>query len=799
MSMLNFKHGLYANLPSAISNGTIYVTTDEKAMYVDLNDTRIRLSQIITLSTYDWQNLTPPYSTEAFYYISDANALLKYNGTQWVQLNSTADLENSLKALGFLGTLDALPATGEKGQICTVGGQNYVYNPDAATDSKWVALSNIGGKFLDLEAAIDALDGRLDSAEATLERLDPAMSAAQTDIDNLEKVVGFIGKVETLSDSANVGDVCVHNDTVYVWVAAEGTAGGEGYVAAHWEAEGHISARIEELKAEIARVEQAAGTAEGVQDLATKLNSLETAVNHEETGLAATKAIADAAKAKADTAVQTATFTAFQEANTQEINGVKQSIQDTNTALGKTNAAIDAIKDGSTLDSFKDVEDKFTNYATKTEAQGYAAVVLGDADDTASEATVYGAKAAAALADQKAVDAANAASNAAAAAKTAQDTADEAKSIAEAAVTDSELEEAIKDFATKSELAAEKTAILGEENYGQTVKSAYTLAEGANTKANANEGAITAIKDGKTLDSFADVEAALENAKTENGNTYATKTELSNAQTAILGEAGYAQTVKSAYEKGVAAAGEAEKANAAITAMKADATITTFKGIEDKINNLTADNIGGMDAYATDDELSDAVAAVRGVTTETVASVNEKAKTNADAIEALDKEVDALAASVDKKIQAADAMTYEGTVSSEAELLAKTGVNKGDTYKAIADFKMNDDTTLVFIGDLLIATGTENEETGVLDTVVWDHVPSGYRADYVPALAVDNGTENDNSVVVNLTSAHADTGVVGDLGNITIAAAADSAVTITAINTANQAGSIAIGMAWGSF
>ena len=81
MSMLNFKHGLYANLPSAISNGTIYVTTDEKAMYVDLNDTRIRLSQIITLSTYDWQNLTPLYSTEAFYYISDANAMLKNNGT----------------------------------------------------------------------------------------------------------------------------------------------------------------------------------------------------------------------------------------------------------------------------------------------------------------------------------------------------------------------------------------------------------------------------------------------------------------------------------------------------------------------------------------------------------------------------------------------------------------------------------------------------------------------------------------------------------------------------------------------
>jgi len=325
-TMLNFKHGLYAKLPQAISNGTIYVTTDEKAMYVDLNDQRIRLSQIITLDTFAWQNLTPPYSTEAFYYVSDANALLKYTGTQWVQLNSTADIENVLSALGFLGLVDALPATGVKGQICTFNGQNYVYNPDAASDSKWVVLSNVGGKFLDLEAAIDALDGRLDSVETKLATLEPAMTAAQADIDNLEKAVGFIGNVQALPDSANVGDVCIYNDTVYVWVAAVGTEGGEGYVAAHWEAEGNVSVRIEELKAEIARVEQAAGTAEGVQELANKLNSLETAVNHAETGLAATKVIADAAKATADTAVQTETFTAFQEANTQEINGVKQSI-----------------------------------------------------------------------------------------------------------------------------------------------------------------------------------------------------------------------------------------------------------------------------------------------------------------------------------------------------------------------------------------------------------------------------------------------------------------------------------------
>lgn len=115
-TMLNFRHGSYANLFKEIdgvknvpiSNGTIYVTTDEKAMYVDLNNQRIRLGQIITCTFTEWQNLTPPYSTEAFYYVIDKNALLKYNSSDssddgysagWVQINSTAELETAISTL----------------------------------------------------------------------------------------------------------------------------------------------------------------------------------------------------------------------------------------------------------------------------------------------------------------------------------------------------------------------------------------------------------------------------------------------------------------------------------------------------------------------------------------------------------------------------------------------------------------------------------------------------------------------------------------------------------------------------
>lgn len=107
MAMLKFKKGLYANLPavSASSVGTVYVTTDEKAMYVDVSATeRIRLGQIITYASKDHfvkylENVAPPYDTQAFYYVADVNALLKWDGTnnKWIQINSTAAVTEAVE------------------------------------------------------------------------------------------------------------------------------------------------------------------------------------------------------------------------------------------------------------------------------------------------------------------------------------------------------------------------------------------------------------------------------------------------------------------------------------------------------------------------------------------------------------------------------------------------------------------------------------------------------------------------------------------------------------------------------
>ena len=88
MSMISFKKGLLANLPSEHVEGRFYITTDEKAMYLDVDgSTRIRLGDFQEFENLAalQSNVNP--STTALYYIKDANILAKWNGEAYVQIN----------------------------------------------------------------------------------------------------------------------------------------------------------------------------------------------------------------------------------------------------------------------------------------------------------------------------------------------------------------------------------------------------------------------------------------------------------------------------------------------------------------------------------------------------------------------------------------------------------------------------------------------------------------------------------------------------------------------------------------
>ena len=88
MANVLFKKGLLAGLSKApMKEGTIYVTTDERAMYLDVSDSeRIRLGDFIEVA-----NIAALPSTganaSALYYATAENVLAKWSGSAWVQIN----------------------------------------------------------------------------------------------------------------------------------------------------------------------------------------------------------------------------------------------------------------------------------------------------------------------------------------------------------------------------------------------------------------------------------------------------------------------------------------------------------------------------------------------------------------------------------------------------------------------------------------------------------------------------------------------------------------------------------------
>ncbi len=632
MAMLNFKYGLHQNLPGAITNGTIYVTSDEHAMYVDLANERIRISQIVTCTFAEWQNLTPPYSTEAFYYIIDKNALLKYNEaettdagytTGWVQINSTKALQDEIDALEV--RVKAIEDAKYGDKITSIQGD----------------ITNLQEKDEAHSEAISGLISRADGIDAKILGLNKAIGYH-----------GAYGAQDTLPTltAADKNTIAVHGNAVKIWDGAE------------WQDYNDIVQEIEDLKIDLKKVSESVASNETLTALTQRVTDLETWQKDAKTAIETTLPTNIAAALKAGTDAQATADSAKEIAE----------------------AARDAIAD---------------------KENGLAA----------AHTKIAGVKA----------------------------TAEQALEIAQAAVTDDELSDAIKDFATKSEAEEYAKAVQGDTD--ATVKELEDRLDDGTTGLSAlNQQIINVKQTAETAVTPEEMQDAIKD--------FATDDELANAKTDILGEANYNGTVKGAYEAASGAQGTANEAKQAA---------------------------------------SDNAALIRGLDAELDAEVEAREKAIAD-----------LKAEIESDMQTADAMVFIDTVASASELpeageeVAGRVLAKGWTYKASEEFVIGegDDAILVHIGDLLIASGTETD--GVLTSVEWKHIPSGYIADYNPEMTVvDNGS---NNVSVKLTSGvnkdDSDTTNDGDLGKVNFAAAEGSAVTVSAV-----AGQVSIGMEWASF
>ena len=105
-----FKQGLLANLPTdaaSIIDGAIYMTTDERGIYLGHEGELKRMGDII-VDTYANIIKITNASQYALYYASDYNILMRHDGTKWVQINSQKSAEQLLKELNVAFNSNAL-------------------------------------------------------------------------------------------------------------------------------------------------------------------------------------------------------------------------------------------------------------------------------------------------------------------------------------------------------------------------------------------------------------------------------------------------------------------------------------------------------------------------------------------------------------------------------------------------------------------------------------------------------------------------------------------------------------------
>ena len=267
MANVAFKKGLLANLPATHSEGTFYITTDERGIYLDVNDTtRIRIGDFQEFATLAALQANTNPSTTVLYYITDLNVLAKWNGTQYVQINtdtgatsaaatgsgnglSGVSYDETTRKLTFTTTTFATPGDVDSKIATKVGSltlDGVTYETvkayvDKKTDgiATDAALETLTNRVTTTETKLDTLNGgstvagsvdkkiadaitalnlantydakgAADSKDAAIAAAKQAGDNAQADVDALEALVGAVtdGKtvVEMISDAQSAAE-----------------------------------------------------------------------------------------------------------------------------------------------------------------------------------------------------------------------------------------------------------------------------------------------------------------------------------------------------------------------------------------------------------------------------------------------------------------------------------------------------------------------------------------------------------------------------------------------------------------
>lgn len=224
MANVSFKKGTASKLPASYAEGTFYVTTDERAIYLDVsNSARIRIGDFQEFKNIAELNANVNPSMTALYYISDINCLAKWDGSKYVQINRDTGVTSvEVTGAGNAVTAAVIDATGRK--LTLTKGATYVTDAevDAKITDKIGAIDGTVKKYIDdktsgivTDASMADLTKRVDATETSISTLSGKVGTVPAD----KTVVQMIEEAKTAAtydDAAVKADIKKNADDIGV-------------------------------------------------------------------------------------------------------------------------------------------------------------------------------------------------------------------------------------------------------------------------------------------------------------------------------------------------------------------------------------------------------------------------------------------------------------------------------------------------------------------------------------------------------------------------------------------------------
>lgn len=363
---LQFRMGSKQGLDAitTYAPGTVYVTTDEQAMYVDVaSDKRIRISDIIQINSVKDLG-EPPYSTDGFYYFIQDNALMKClgedgkGGWNWVQLNSVSDVTANLNQVeGRVSTLETSVGTLNT-TVTRLNGEANVPGSvaeakaaaDAAQEDATEALNKIGVPTAEGQTA-SGLYAKVETAQSTANKNATDISNLDSRVEDTETAIATLASTDNTKDGSVAKAQKTADDAVAAARAADTKAGNAATAAANAQTTANEAKQSAATNAgEIATVKGTVSSLEGSLDtVSDKVTSLEGRMKTAETDIDALQAYEIVLKGEGEGSIKDAKKAgteaqATANKNKEDLATLTGTVNDLSSSIDDINDELDALE-----------------------------------------------------------------------------------------------------------------------------------------------------------------------------------------------------------------------------------------------------------------------------------------------------------------------------------------------------------------------------------------------------------------------------------------------------------------------